>query len=130
MIVLCCIAMLVGLIKGMIDRLKELRLAKKTGVKPPPVFVPPTRSNNLCLLREQLAAMETGPPPEALDKIQALEYSADVIRKEIELLEGQLRFTFDPSEQVKLHKKLAACYKRQAAEYDKINKIKNKYCVL
>lgn len=66
-------------------------------------------------------------PEDVRDKIQALEYSADVTRREIGILESQSQGIYDMTELVKIQKKIAAAYKRLSADYEKISKIKNKY---
>lgn len=66
-------------------------------------------------------------PPDVADKLQALEYSADVTRREIGILESQSMGIYDVTELIKIQKKIASAYKRLSADYEKISKIKNKY---
>ena len=79
---------------------------------------------------DPLAEYEFQAAEHILDQIQALEYSADVIRKERDYYQKQLDMVYDPLERIKIEKKIAAAGKQLAAENARINKLKDKYLIV
>lgn len=110
--VLGCI---VGLIKGTVNGWQEIATRQQQSVVQD------------AERRQIIPPLPLEVPEDVRDKIQALEYSADVTRREIGILESQSMGIYDVTELVKIQKKIASAYKRLSADYEKINKIKNKY---
>lgn len=107
-------ACLIGAIKGTIDGCKLVAEEKRQQVR-----------DRAIAAGEITHTLEL--PPDIADKLQALEYSADVTRKEISVLNAQMTGIYDQTETIKIEKKIASAYKRLSSDYEKINKIKNKY---
>ena len=110
--VLGCI---VGLVKGTVNGWQEIATRQQQSVV--------TQAER----RQMIPPLPLEVPEDVRDKLQALEYSADVTRREIGILESQSQGIYDMTELVKIQKKIAAAYKRLSADYEKISKIKNKY---
>lgn len=112
--VLGCI---VGLIKGTVNGWQEIATRQHQSVV--------TQAER----RRMIPPLPLEVPEDVRDRIQALEYSCDVTRREIGILESQSMGIYDVTELIKLQKKIAAAYRRLSADYSKINAIKNKYCM-
>lgn len=110
--VLGCI---VGLIKGTVSGWQEIATRQQQSIV--------TQAER----RHMIPPLQLEIPPDVADKLQALEYSADVTRKEISVLNAQMTGIYDQTETIKTEKKIAAAYKRLSADHSKINVIKNKY---
>lgn len=110
--VLGCI---VGLVKGTVNGWQEIATRQQQSVI--------TQAER----RNMIPPLPLEVPEDVRDRLQALEYSADVTRREIGILESQSMGIYDVTELVKIQKKIAAAYKRLSADYSKINAIKNKY---
>ena len=108
--VLGCI---VGLIKGTVNGWQEIATRKEQSMV------------SSAERRHMIPPLEV--PEDVQDRLQALEYACDVARREIGILESQSQGIYDMTELVKIQKKIASAYKRLSADYEKINKIKNKY---
>ena len=109
------IGCIVGLVKGTVSGWREIATRQQQSVV--------TQAER----RRIIPPLQLEVPEDVRDKLQALEYSADVTRREIGILESQSQGIYDMTELVKIQKKIAAAYKRLSADYEKISKIKNKY---
>lgn len=109
------IGCIVGLIKGTVNGWQEIATRQHQSVV--------TQAER----RRMIPPLPLEVPEDVRDKLQALEYSADVTRKEISVLNAQMTGIYDQTETIKIEKKIASAYKRLSADYEKISKIKNKY---
>lgn len=109
------IGCIVGLIKGTVNGWQEIATRQQKSVVQD------------AERRQIIPPLPLEVPEDVRDRLQALEYSCDVTRREIGILESQSMGIYDVTELIKLQKKIAAAYKRLSADYSKINTIKNKY---
>lgn len=109
------IGCIVGLVKGTVNGWQEIATRQQQSMV------------SSAERRRMIPPLPLEVPEDVRDKLQALEYSCDVTRKEIGVLEAQTMGIYDLTEVVKIEKKIASAYKRLSADYEKINKIKNKY---
>lgn len=112
------IGVIIGLIKGTIEGCKQVAAQQQAA------------TIEKAVRRGKIPPLPLEVPPDIADKLQALEYSADVTRREIGTLEAQSAGIYDLTEVIKNEKKIASAYKRLSADYEKINKIKDKYGVI
>ena len=122
------LAAIIGCIEGLVIIIRDGIPDKKDDVIP---YIKDDYIRDRYISRYDLTIAEPVQVPEYMrDTIQALEFSADISRREAVLYRHQASSTMDPVKAIALQKKEAAALKRLAADNQKIMTLKDTYGIM